>query len=78
MADSSFYLFAGLPLKRVAATGIAHPGTNGEICFCVFALYREVEGSTGGYGCPVLFCGFGVKNLSGPGAELLPQAYLWC
>jgi hypothetical protein len=35
------YLFAGLPLKHVAATGIAHPGTNGEICFCVIALYWE-------------------------------------
>jgi hypothetical protein len=30
--DRSFYIFfAGFPLKRVAATGIAHPGTNGEI-----------------------------------------------
>jgi hypothetical protein len=32
------YLFAGLPLKRAAATGIAYPGTNGEIFLHVFAL----------------------------------------
>jgi hypothetical protein len=34
----SFNLFAGLPLKRVEATGIARPGTHGEIYFYVFAL----------------------------------------
>ena len=31
------YLFAGFPLKRVVATGIAHPGTNGEILFILGA-----------------------------------------
>jgi hypothetical protein len=30
------YLFAGLPLKHVVATGIVHPGTNGEICFMCY------------------------------------------
>ena len=62
------YLFAGLPLERVAATGIAHPGTNGEICFCVFALYREVEGSTAAGGCPMFFFGRLGRCAAGPGS----------